>query len=257
MKKITLLLLLINLCSISWLSAQSKLKNMAVDNALFGQVQINNLASINSMDLDYSPVLLDDGIIFTSTRKDGSTSNFGSWFNKKYADLFFAKRNEDGSYQNPTPLAGNVNSKYHDGIATLNPLQSKMYFSRNTKRPSAFSKKSIPLKIYSAVRKGENWTNVEEAAIDQSGYSTCHPTLSADGKKMYFASDREGGFGGLDIYVTTFENNQWTKPVNLGDQVNTAGNEIFPFIDEMGDLYFSSNGHQAVSYTHLTLPTKA
>ncbi len=246
MKKRFLIILLFKLVFISFIMAQSSLENRAVDNALFGQVQVNNLAGINSMDLDYSPVVLEDGIIFTSTRGDGNSSSFGSWFNKKYADLFFAKRNEDGSYQNPTPLNGNVNSKYHDGIATMNPEGTKMYFSRNTKKPSIFSKKSIPLKIYTAVGQGQNWSNAKEALIDQKGHSTCHPTLSADGKKMYFASDRKGGFGGLDIYVTTLENNKWSEPRNLGAQVNTSGNEIFPFVDEMGMLYFSSNGHQGM-----------
>ena len=90
--------------------------------------------------------------------------------------------------------------------------------------------------------QGQKWVNVTELPFNNKEYSTCHPTLSADGNILYFASNRPGGLGGMDLYSSDFEGGKWGEPVNLGNKMNTAGNEIFPFIHEDGTLYFAGDG---------------
>src|SRR5690606_37304434 len=100
------------------------------------------------------------------------------------------------------------------------------------------------LKIYRAENVGGAWKNVQELPFNGEGFSTEHPALSADGGKLYFASDREGGFGSFDIYsVTIHGDGTYGSPVNLGKEINTPRREQFPFLDREDNLYFASDGH--------------
>jgi hypothetical protein len=101
------------------------------------------------------------------------------------------------------------------------------------------------LKLYTAEdKKGDGqWSTVKEVPFNNNEYSTGHPSLTKDDKLMYFVSDMPGGFGGTDVYVVEYNNGNFGTPVNLGPEINTEGNEMFPFVDEKGNLYFASDGH--------------
>ena len=138
-----------------------------------------------------------------------------------------------------------LNSKYHEGPATFSRDGSQVIFTRNNYNNghSAASKDGInKLKLYTARQVNGVWVNSEEMPFNSDEYSTGHPSLSPDNNRLYFASDRPGGFGGTDIYVSTWQETRWSSPVNLGAAVNSKGNELFPFVDERGNLYFSSDG---------------
>ena len=102
------------------------------------------------------------------------------------------------------------------------------------------------LKIFKATLSGDVWTSLEELKFNSDDYSVGHPALTPDGKKMYFISDMPGGHGGTDLYVTHMVEGNWSEPENLGDEINTPGNEMFPFFDEDGSLYFSSDAHNSL-----------
>jgi outer membrane protein OmpA-like peptidoglycan-associated protein len=102
------------------------------------------------------------------------------------------------------------------------------------------------LKVFSAKLMDGEWKELEEFPFNSDYFSCGHPALSADNSSMIFVSDMPGGYGGTDLYITFFINNQWTQPENLGSQVNSAGDEQFPFIHENGEVYFSSNGHNTM-----------
>ncbi len=208
-----------------------------------GRVVISNLNMLNSSDMDYSPILYQDGIVFTSTRKHkGSKKKWFKNYKKEYSYLFFSKKTNRGEFRKPQPLKGNLNGRYHEGAATFNASGTLMFFTRNTSEgKNRFGK--INLKIYMAKNVKGYWKEIKELPFNSDRHSTCHPSLSADGKRLYFASNRYGGFGGMDIYVSYFEDGKWQYPINLGPEVNSAGNETFPFIDENDELYFSSDGH--------------
>jgi outer membrane protein OmpA-like peptidoglycan-associated protein/tetratricopeptide (TPR) repeat protein len=139
-----------------------------------------------------------------------------------------------------------LNSKYHEGPVTFFKDGKRILFTRNNYSNGKYaqSKEGInKLKLYSAEIVGEDWKNIEELPFNSNEYSTGHPSLSKDEKLLYFVSDMPGGIGGTDIYVAKYESGKWSAPLNLGPSVNTKGNEMFPFVDDKGDLYFSSDGH--------------
>jgi outer membrane protein OmpA-like peptidoglycan-associated protein/tetratricopeptide (TPR) repeat protein len=139
-----------------------------------------------------------------------------------------------------------INSKYHEGPVTFFKDNRKLIFTRNnySKGKTRKSEKGVNmLKLYIATKKGSKWGDIKELPFNSDDYSTGHPTLSPDNKKLYFVSDMKGGYGGTDIYVVDYKDGVWGSPVNMGREVNTEGNEMFPFMDELGNLYFASDGH--------------
>ena len=139
-----------------------------------------------------------------------------------------------------------LNSKYHEGSAVFTTDGNRIIFTRNNYNKNEYktSEGGInKLKLYTAEQINGHWTNIEELPLNSDEYSTGHPALNPDNTLLYFASDRPGGQGGTDIYVSRLENGAWSEPVNAGPEINTKGNEMFPFVDQVGNLYFSSDGH--------------
>ena len=139
-----------------------------------------------------------------------------------------------------------LNSKYHEGPVTFFKDGTKILFTRNNFSAGKYgqSKEGInKIKLYSAELAGNDWKNIKELPFNSNEYSTGHPSLTKDDKLLYFVSDMPGGLGGTDIYVAKYDNGNWSPPLNLGPAINTKGNEMFPFVDEKGDLYFASDGH--------------
>lgn len=143
-------------------------------------------------------------------------------------------------------FGGSINSKYHEGPTAFFKDGSKVIFTRNNFLNGKARKSSDgvnKLKLYMGEANKDGWKNIKELPFNSDEYSTGHPALSPDEKLLYFASDMPGGFGGTDIYVSRYDGSSWSAPINLGKSVNSKGNEMFPFVDEKGNLYFSSDGH--------------
>ena len=206
------------------------------------EVELTNLRDLNTEHLEFSPIPWGDGIVFTSSKSNRflkcPADNAG-----EYTDLFYAKRNQDGSFAEKQSLKGKVNGKYNDGAATFNAMGNKMIFSRNNLN-GRNEYDVIDLKLYTADLEEGQWVNVQELPFNSDEWSTCHPTLSSDGTLLLFASNRPGSVGGsMDIWGARLVDGQWTEPFNLGPEVNTDSTEIFPFLDASGNLFFSSKGH--------------
>jgi outer membrane protein OmpA-like peptidoglycan-associated protein len=143
-------------------------------------------------------------------------------------------------------LSKSINSKYHEGPVTFFKDGNKMIFTRNNHANGNTSKSkdgTVKLKLYIADGMNGDWKNIKELPFNNNEYSSGHPSLSKDDKMLYFISDMPGGLGGTDIYVAKYDGSNWSAPINLGPSVNTKGNEMFPYIDDKGGLYFSSDGH--------------
>lgn len=139
-----------------------------------------------------------------------------------------------------------LNTKYHEGPATFSKDGSRVVFTRNNYNNGKYRESSDginKLKLYTAAQINGEWREVEELPFNSNEFSTGHPAFGPEDKLLYFSSDMPGGFGGTDIYAVRYDNGKWGTPVNLGKEVNTKGNEMFPFVDEKGNLYFSSDGH--------------
>jgi len=143
-------------------------------------------------------------------------------------------------------FSSTLNTKYHEGPVAFTKEGTRAYFTRNNYNRGRYRESADginKLKLYAADFKNGNWGNVQELPFNGDDYSTGHPALNSTDKLLYFASDRPGGFGGTDLYVSRFRDGKWSQPINLGKEINTKGNELFPFVDDRGNLYFSSDGH--------------
>ena len=205
-------------------------------------------AEINSTYSDFSPFFYEQGIAFISARQTSLfIQNNVSQSENGYLDLYYAPF-EDLSTKGGIPVLdkakavkGKFTSQIHKGPAVTYNNGNSMLITLNS--PSEDSNKDRKLYLYSTQKKGKKWKAPTPLPFNNAEYSCGHPAISADGKTLYFISDMPGGFGGTDIYTSTFNKNKWSKPVNLGSKINTAGNEMFPFIHNDTTLYFSSNGH--------------
>ncbi|WP_234735707.1 OmpA family protein [Tellurirhabdus bombi] len=142
-----------------------------------------------------------------------------------------------------------LNTRYHEGPATFSSDGSRIVFTRNNYNEGRVRQSTegvTNLKLYTAEQQSGNWVNIKELPFNSNEYSVGHPALSRDDQWLVFASDMPGGYGGTDLYIVQFQGGKWGKPVNLGAQINTKGNELFPFIDENGNLYFSSDGRRGL-----------
>ncbi len=204
-------------------------------------VEVKNIALINGDKDDFSPVFYENGLMFCSNSKKKSKNkeDDADDFNLKYAAF-----DSLGNLMKPHSMP-NVNSKFQEGPSCFSNTFDILYLTRVMDRADAkpTSKKIPTLKIYVKEKDSTGWKGNNIFPFESGKYSYCHPTMSADGKKLYFASNMPGGYGGMDIYVIRkLQDGKWTQPINLGPRVNTEKNEIFPFINEKGILYFSSNG---------------
>ena len=180
-----------------------------------------------------------------STRRKSFVKNYWTWNGAPFLDLYkVSKSTNDIRYFSPT-----VNTNFHEGPLCFNADNSKVYFTRNniSKGKNRRDDKGIQnLKLFVAdvSKKDGTWTNIKELTINSKSYSIGHPSISSDGKTIYFVSDMPGGFGGADIYKASINSDGTIgKHENLGDKVNTEGQEMFPWISSEGLLFFSSNGH--------------
>jgi len=225
-------------------------KNKDLASAIFNSKEQNTLKklNINTKFNEFGAVLLDEDIVFASSRDEGvSVKRLYAWDKQPMLDVFETPL-EGGSVENTIKLKGEVNSIQHDGPVTFNSEGTKMYFSRNNyfeAKKISDDKGIMHVGIYSAELVDGKWINVKPTNLNNPNYIVYHPSLSKDGKKLYFASDMPGGFGGTDIYVSeVLEDGSLGTPTNLGEIINTEGNEAFPFIDSEDEtLYFSSDGH--------------
>lgn len=201
----------------------------------------------NSNFSDFGAYEIEGTIYFVSARDEGMSKKkkVYSWTGEPFLDIYTV----DGTLV--TPVSGDINTVLHDGPLTFSPDGKYMYFNRNNyinKKEGKRDKTATNhLKIYRATRVNGSWQDVIEMPFNNNSYSVGHPSLSQDGKTLYFASDMPGGMGGTDLYkVEIREENNYGTPENLGALVNTPLDESFPFINKDNTLFFSSNGHQGL-----------
>ena len=202
--------------------------------------------NINSQNSDFGLNFYGENEVVFASSLDATGSQKFRWSNEPFLDLFTAQIDSLGNLSQREQLKGNVNTKYHESTATISMDGNTMYFTRNNffkGRLKSSKDKQVKLKIYKATKKQDSWVNIKELPFNGNQYSTAHPTLSPDGKKLYFSSDMPGTFGMSDIwFVYIFENDTYSQPINLGPNVNTEFRESFPFIDTKNNFYFSSDG---------------
>ncbi len=210
------------------------------------QLKIENIGDvINSPYADYVPLIdaEEKVMIFTSRRKGGSTDKVAG-DGEYYEDIYMSKKSTDGTWGEPENIK-EINDKYHNASVSISPDATKIYFYESGQRKST---QGIYESKYELNEKGGfHWSKPKRLNEFINKPESYNPSVSvsADGKLLYLASDRTGGYGGLDIYVSELdENDEWSEPINLGENVNTEYDEDAPFIHNSSEvLFYSSKGH--------------
>jgi len=211
---------------------------------------VKNVTGLNSPNSDFSPVYYKEGIVFTSDR--GNKTDLladkedpaGSRIYSTYYGTYIKKTNDTLSFASPKAFAAKLNDDMQSGPVSFTRDQQLMAFNRVDKQGMSFGKAFTNRpKIYFASWNGKEFTNPVPFPYNSDNYTVAHPSLSPDGLCLYFSSDMPGGYGGKDIYVSYRQGDSWTKPENLGSYVNTAGDELFPAIQNDHSLFFASDGH--------------
>lgn len=204
---------------------------------------ITHIKDINSREDDFCPVIAsDDGntLYFTSNRENETTKKISDITGSVFTDIFEVRLDRQGGWSDASPLQDtSINTPFDDGALSMSNGKDEMYFTSCQKVPG----KRMGCQIYSVKQKAGEWVGAKVVPIVADTVSVGHPSISADGLTLYFASRMQGGMGGSDIWYVerATEDGKWSKPKNAGPSINSAGDEMFPFIREDGNLYFSSD----------------
>ena len=209
---------------------------------------VNVVKELNSKDNDYCPTFVggrDNEVILTSTRETTTGKRKSNITGTRFADLFTSKFEvQKQKWGTPKLLDENliINTASDEGAATLSERGDLMIFTRARYDKS----KDLGSELLAANQSRGEWSEPILLELVGDSLIAAHPSLSADGTTLYFVSDRPGGYGGKDIWMAKGKGTSFDKPVNLGPEINTPGDEMFPFIRDNGDLYFSSNYHPGI-----------
>ena len=207
---------------------------------------VKRMDIFNSRRADYSPMLFGedfDRLYFTSTRNDANGDELSGITGTKPGDIFFSEKDDKGKWSRPEVVEGGLNTDYDEGACSFSPDGREMYLTVCQSDPS------YPryAQIMKSSRSDASWGKASEVKISNdtlSGYA--HPAISPDGQWLYFCSDMPGGKGGLDIWRIRLTNGGLGGVENLGDPINTPGDDMFPAFRPNGDFYFSSDGHEGM-----------
>lgn len=229
-------MIIVFLCAFLEVSGQSNIK-------------IKNL-EFNTENSDFGTIFYKENqLIFSSAKKQNRRWIRRLWKpnSQPYLDLYAVALGKGDTQHKIVNLPKTINTKYHESSVAFSTDYKTMYFTRNS-QADEYSKQvntssNGALYVYKATYSNGQWQNIKALPFNSPLYSTGHPTISKDGKKLYFISDMPGGFGDTDIYeVTILGNDTYSAPKNLGAKINTSGKEMFPYVDENNNLFFSSDG---------------
>ena len=205
-------------------------------------------AGFNSEQSDFGGTV-HDGKLYIASARNSSRRTYG-WNQEPFLDIYSMTKNSDGSYQEAQLMNDEINTKYHEGLVSFSPDGKTMYFSRESYFEKDYEKDTLSdtrysqLYLFKATKLGDDWDTVESLKINSKNYSVKNPSVSPDGKTLYFASDMPNGYGKYDIYKAAInEDGTIGEAENLGQKINTEGQEMFPYISSDNTLYFSSTGH--------------
>lgn len=210
----------------------------------YARYEAKNLEDINTEYSEFGGIVVGKDFYFTSARN--TTRKKYHWNEEPFLDMYKAELVGD-AIKNASLVEGDVNTKYHEGGMAITPDGKRMYFDRNDYYNGKYDKSDEginQINLYYTEWVDGAWKGVFPLPFNSSEYSTGHPALSPNGNTLYFSSDMPGGKGGSDIYMVSIDKSgNFGTPKRLGNSINTEGKEVFPYVDNNGGLYFSSDGH--------------
>ncbi len=220
--------------------------------------EIKRISVNESAFSEISPVIYKDGIIFCSDRRFSAVKDRKSFEGKRLYNLYIARKKDSTDWEKPAELTSERSKLFNNGPLCLAPDNKTVYFTSEIETGPVTKKRTFRNRsgIFIAELAGNELTSLRPFPHNNPQYDIGQPSISADGKLLFFASNMPGGQGGTDLYYCELINGQWSTPVNLGPKVNSQGIDNFPFMHPTGRLYFSSNrqggkGRRDVYYTVL------
>lgn len=203
---------------------------------------VRNAKLFNSRRADFAPMFFDqsyDVLYFTTTNEKVTGTKKSEITGMKKGDIWRATKNEQGQWNRPEPVEGELNTEFDEGIISFSPDGSTMYLTRARREPASHTS----VEIYTSQRSDAKWSAPVKFDITADTLSSYgHPAVSPDGQWLYFASDMPGGSGGKDIWRINLRERAGSLE-NLGEWINTPGDEVFPYVRTDSLLYFASDGH--------------
>jgi hypothetical protein len=202
--------------------------------------------SINTPGVEMAPAFYHNGLVFCSDRKNEVLVSYTDLRDQRMLNLYQADQRRPGRFENAHLFSKDLTTFLNEGPASFSADYKTVYFTRTIDVSMGQRNKQredTTFGIFSATFRNGVWSDITPFRFNRPEYNTGYPCLSADQKQLFFCSDAPGGSGGYDIWVATWENGRWGQPRNLGSLVNTAANEVFPFLHRSGRLYFASRGH--------------
>ena len=191
---------------------------------------------------EFAPAYYDGGLVYTSNQRTGFLITRMTREDENLFNIFYTDQSRLDNWMNPRLFSKSLQSNYHDGPVSFSADGSMVFFTRNL--PGRRYEKST-LGIFMADNANGQWVNIRPFPWNNNNYNLTHPSISNDGRTLFFASDMPGGFGGMDIYMSRLEGNRWSVPENLGEIINSPGDEVFPYIHPGGRIYYSSDNNNS------------
>ena len=204
------------------------------------EYQVKNLQALNTKNSEFSPFLLKDNLIYVAEREDFDFSGeeLNDYDGQSYLNVYSSKVKKAESSKSKK-FSKNIDSDFHDGPICINKDNNTLYFTRVIDDGSKTINRA---KIYIAKGHDSKWDSIIEFEHNSDDYSLAHPCISDDNKYLFFVSDMPGGFGGKDIWMSEKQGESWGLPKNLGPDINTSRNELYPSYKSDSTLFFSSDG---------------
>jgi len=206
--------------------------------------KVENLSMINTKDREFSPMFADSNykkLYFTSTRAGSTGGDFDATIGEAYSDVFETTVDNNGKWSTPVPLEAPVTTKNNEGLTSITKKGDLLYWTRCIPEKN----KIVYNQLWSVPRAGDNkWGKPEKLPFNNDTTKFASPAISPDGKMLVFASNLKGGYGENDLWMSKYDptSNTWSDPVNLGSEINTIGNDVFPYISDDNSLYYSTDG---------------
>ena len=192
---------------------------------------------------EISPVVLNDGILFCSNRRFSGVKDRTSFDDKRLYNIWYAEKIDSTKWEKPSEIKSERSSLFNNGPLCIAPDEKTVYFTSEVETGKITKKRKYVNHsgIFIAELQDNELVGIRPFKYNSDQYDVAQPSISSDGRYLYFASNMRGGEGGSDIWYCEWINNDWGTPVNLGSKVNSTASENYPFIHESGKLYFSSN----------------
>ena len=218
-----------------------------ITSQLFAQKQyeISNL-SFNTTSGELAPSFYKGGLVFCSDRRHDIVMSYTDLYDNPLTNLYFSELKKSGKFESPRLFSKELTTYLFEGPAAFSKDGKTIFFTRSIDVSRSMrnqQRADTTFGIFTSELNNGRWINISGFRYNSEAYNTGYPSLSEDGKRLYFCMDAPGGYGGFDIYVSELRNGQWNQPENLGNLVNSDKNDVFPFYHKSGRLYFASRGH--------------